>query len=55
MEYWKDGSWLVGCLPQVPGVFSQGKTLDELETLIGRLDGSWTGRGLRPWEPFKNL
>jgi predicted RNase H-like HicB family nuclease len=34
MEYWKDGSWLVGRLPQVPGVFSQGHTLGELEANI---------------------
>jgi predicted RNase H-like HicB family nuclease len=31
MEYWKDGAWFVGRLPQVPGVFSQGATLGELE------------------------
>jgi len=31
MEYWKDGDWFVGRLPQVPGVFSQGGTLAELE------------------------
>lgn len=30
-------------------------TLDEIETLIGRLDGSHTGRGFRPWNPFKHL
>jgi predicted RNase H-like HicB family nuclease len=34
MEYWKDGSWFVGRLPQVPGVFSQGETLAELEDNI---------------------
>ena len=34
MEYWKDGPWLVGRLPQVPGVFSQGVTLGELEENI---------------------
>jgi len=34
MEYWKDGPWLVGRLPQVPGVFSQGLTLGELEENI---------------------
>jgi predicted RNase H-like HicB family nuclease len=34
MEYWKDGNWYVGRLPQVPGVFSQGATLDELERNI---------------------
>ena len=31
LEYWKDGMWFVGRLPQVPGVFSQGATLEELE------------------------
>jgi len=34
LEYWKDGDWFVGRLPQVPGVFSQGATLDELEENI---------------------
>ena len=34
LEYWKDGAWLVGRLPEVPGVFSQGATLDELELNI---------------------
>ena len=31
LEYWRDGEWFVGRLKEVPGVFSQGKTLDELE------------------------
>jgi hypothetical protein len=30
-------------------------TLDELETLIGRLDGSFTGRGLRQWDGWRWL
>ena len=34
MEYWKDGKWYVGRLPQVPGAFSQGATPDELEKNI---------------------
>lgn len=34
LEYWKDGKWFVGRLPQVPGVFSQGATLKELEENI---------------------
>jgi predicted RNase H-like HicB family nuclease len=34
MEYWKDGNWYVGRLPQVPGVFSQGATLQELENNV---------------------
>ena len=31
MEYWRDGDWCVGRLCEVPGVFSQGKTLAELD------------------------
>ena len=31
MEYWRDGDWYVGRLKEVPGVFSQGETLEELE------------------------
>ena len=34
LEYWKDGDWYVGRLPQVPGVFSQGATIEELEENI---------------------
>ena len=34
LEYWRDGDWFVGRLPQVLGVFSQGATLDELEDNI---------------------
>ena len=35
VEYWKDGPWFVGRLPQIPGVFSQGATLLELEENLG--------------------
>jgi len=31
LEYWRDGEWFVRRLKEVPGVFSQGKTLDGLE------------------------
>jgi predicted RNase H-like HicB family nuclease len=34
LEYWPDGPWYVGRLPEVPGVFSQGKTLKELQENI---------------------
>ena len=34
LDYWKDGEWFVGRLPHVPGVFSQGATLAELENNI---------------------
>ena len=34
LVYWKDGAWFVGRLQEVPGVFSQGKSLEELEDNI---------------------
>lgn len=34
LEYWQDEGWYVGRLKGVPGVFSQGKTLEELEENI---------------------
>ncbi len=29
LEYWMDGGWCVGRLKEVPGVLSQGETLEE--------------------------
>lgn len=34
LEYWSEDEWYVGRLHEVPGVFSQGKTLQELEENI---------------------
>jgi len=34
LEYWKDDDWFVGRLVEIPGVFSQGETLDELKENI---------------------
>jgi predicted RNase H-like HicB family nuclease len=34
LEYWTDEGWYVGRLRGVPGVFSQGRTLEELEDNI---------------------
>jgi predicted RNase H-like HicB family nuclease len=34
LEYWQDDGWFVGRLREVPGVFSQGQTLDELKENI---------------------
>ncbi len=34
LEYWVDDNWYVGRLKEIPGVFSQGETLDELEENI---------------------
>ena len=34
LEYWVDEGWYVGRLKEVPGVFSQGESLEELEANI---------------------
>jgi predicted RNase H-like HicB family nuclease len=34
LEYWKDDNWYVGLLKEVPGVMSQGQTLEELQENI---------------------
>ncbi|MFO0925756.1 MAG: type II toxin-antitoxin system HicB family antitoxin [Gemmataceae bacterium] len=34
LEYWRDGDFYVGRLLEVPGVFSQGETLEELRDNI---------------------
>lgn len=34
LEYWIDDDWFVGRLKEVPGVFSQGESLQELQENI---------------------
>lgn len=34
LEYWMDDDWYVGKLKEIPGVFSQGESLEELEENI---------------------
>jgi predicted RNase H-like HicB family nuclease len=34
LEFWQDGVFYVGRLLEVPGVFSQGETLEELHANI---------------------
>ncbi len=34
LEYWEDDGWYVGRLREVPGVFSQGETVEELKDNI---------------------
>ena len=34
LEFWPDGDCFVGRLLEVPGVFSQGETLEELQENI---------------------
>lgn len=31
LEYWIDNGWYVGKLKEIPGIFSQGESLEELE------------------------
>ena len=34
LEYWMDEGWFIGRLKEVPGIFSQGQSLKELEENI---------------------
>ena len=34
LEYWEDEGWFVGRIIEVPGVFSQGESLEELKENI---------------------
>jgi len=34
LEYWTDEGWYVGRLKEVPGVFSEGETIEKLEENI---------------------
>ena len=34
LEYWMDEGWYVGRLKEVPGIFSQGESLEKLEENI---------------------
>ncbi len=34
LEYWVDEDWYVGRLKEVPGVFSQGESIEELQENI---------------------
>ncbi len=34
LEYWIDDGWYLGGLKEIPGIFSQGETLEELEENI---------------------
>ena len=34
LEYWIDDNWYVGKLKEIPGIFSQGETIEELEENI---------------------
>ena len=34
LEYWMDEGWFIGRLKEIPGIFSQGQSLKELEENI---------------------
>lgn len=34
LEYWTDEGWYIGRLKEIPGIFSQGETIKELEENI---------------------
>ncbi len=34
LEYWIDDGWYIGRIKEVPGIFSQGESLEELEENI---------------------
>ncbi|MFC1826023.1 type II toxin-antitoxin system HicB family antitoxin [Thermodesulfobacteriota bacterium] len=34
LEYWEDDGWFVGRIVEVPNIFSQGETLEELKENI---------------------
>lgn len=34
LEYWQEEGWYIGKLKEIPGVFSQGETLEELKDNI---------------------
>jgi predicted RNase H-like HicB family nuclease len=36
LEYWRDNQYYVGRVLEIPGVFSQGNTLEELERNIAK-------------------
>lgn len=39
LEYWMDEGWYVGRLKEVPGVFSQGETLEEVVLIYRQKKG----------------
>jgi len=51
LEYWRDEDWFVGRLQEVPGVFSQGETLEELEKNIRDAYGLVTSEQSPPFAP----
>lgn len=51
LDYWIDDGWYIGRLREVPGVFSQGETLEELEENIREAFALMTDDGREPLPP----
>lgn len=51
LDYWIDDGWYIGRLREVPGVFSQGETLEELEENIREAYALMTDDGRKPLPP----
>lgn len=52
LEFWVDDNWHVGRLKEIPGVFSQGKTLEELQENIWEVYVMLDDRGTPPPPDF---
>ena len=50
LEFWRDGQFFVGRLVEVPGVFSQGESLDELRENIRDAYDLMVTQQLRPMD-----
>jgi predicted RNase H-like HicB family nuclease len=50
LEYWEDDGWFVGRLIEVPGIFSQGETMEDLKENIQ--DAYKLMLGSEPMESF---
>ena len=55
LEYWTDEGWYVGRLKEVPGVFSQGETLQELEDNIRDAYKLMVEEGLETYSPHNGV
>jgi predicted RNase H-like HicB family nuclease len=53
LEYWKDGIWYVGRVLEIPQVFSQGITLEDLwESVQDACETMVDPEGAVPWDQW---
>jgi predicted RNase H-like HicB family nuclease len=55
LQYWRDGGWYVGRLWEVPGVFSQGRTVKELDANVREAYDLMIEDDARPIRPSANI